>query len=90
MHHGLLLAYATASVASSIVAAFSLRRLGRAILWNLHLKATGVDVVARRQLALEVARLDLKADSPPSVAPDPPHPLTSLPPVFPDEDEGAA
>jgi hypothetical protein len=52
--------YATVGVASRVVTAFSLRRLGRAVVWNVFLKCIGVGVEKRRELALKTAELDLR------------------------------
>jgi len=60
------LVYATASLASGVVTALSLRRLGRAIAWNVYLKCIGVGTEHRQALALRTARLDLQTEPTPT------------------------
>jgi hypothetical protein len=51
-----------APVLSTAVMCVGLRRFRQALLWNLLLKAMGVDAAERRDIALRAARLDLKVD----------------------------
>jgi hypothetical protein len=69
MHDWQPLLQAGVWLASGGLTAFSLGRLGRAIAWNLYLKVVGVSAVQRRELALQVARLDLKAEPQPEPSP---------------------
>jgi hypothetical protein len=74
MEHWLPWIYAVLSLASGIVTAFSLRRFGRAIAWNVYLKTIGVPIEKRRKLALITAKLDLKIPE----QPDPVEPAPAL------------
>jgi hypothetical protein len=71
MHDWQPLLQTGACLASGGLTAFNLGRLGRAIAWNLYLKVLGVGVVQRRELALQVARLDLKTAPQPEPSPAP-------------------